>query len=320
MSNDNKAVENPGLAAEIRRLAAEKRAVIMAHYYTESVVQDVADFVGDSLALAQYAAKTDAAIIVMCGVHFMGETCKILCPDKKVLVPDMNATCSLAESCPADEFEKFVGQHPGSTVISYVNTTAAVKAVTDIVVTSGNAMKIVSSLPKDEKIIFGPDQNLGAYINSVTGREMTLWPGACHVHSRFSVEGILSLKREHPDAKVLAHPECKAPLLALADKVGSTAALLKYVEENGNGEYIVVTESGILHKMRQACPGATFIPAPPEVGEGMVGCHCNECEYMRMITLEKIYDCLRNEQPEMMVDASVAERAIRPINRMLELS
>lgn len=305
---------------EIRRLAKEKNAVIMAHYYTRNEVQEVADFVGDSLALAQKAAQTDADIIVMCGVHFMGETNKILCPGKVVLVPDLNASCSLAESCDADDFAAFIASHPGSTVVSYVNTTAAVKAVTDVVVTSGNAMKIINQLPSDAKIIFGPDRNLGSYINSVTGRDMILWPGACHVHSRFSVEGILELKRLHPDAEVLAHPECKSVVLKLADKVGSTAALLSHARQSESKCFIVVTESGILHKMQQECPGKEFIPVPPEVSEGSVGCHCNECEYMRMITLQKVYNTLKYEWPAIEVDSEVAEKALRPINRMLEMS
>ena len=313
-------VENSNLAAEIRQLARQKNAVIMAHFYTRPEVQDVADFVGDSLALAQRAAATDARMIIMCGVHFMGETNKILCPGKKVIVPDPAATCSLAESCPAEDFERFVRERPGSTVVSYVNTTAAVKALTDVVVTSGNAMKIVSALPADAKIIFGPDKNLGAYINAVTGRDMTLWDGACHVHSRFSVEGILQLRQQHPQAEVLAHPECNAAVLRLAHKIGSTAVLLKYAQESVCQDFIVVTESGILHKMRLACPEKNFIPAPPELSEGSVGCHCNECEYMRMITLEKIRQCLIDEAPEITVDPQIAEKALRPINRMLEMS
>lgn len=317
---DEPIAEGINLAAEIRRMVKEKNAVIMAHYYTDKKVQDVADFVGDSLALAQRAAETDADIIIMCGVHFMGETNKILCPEKKVIVPDLNASCSLAESCPSEDFEKFVAERPGSIVVSYVNTTAATKAVTDIVVTSSNARRIVDSLPKDVNIIFGPDQNLGGYINAVTGRNMTLWPGACHVHSRFSVEGIIELKKKYPSAKILAHPECKGPVLKLADEIGSTAALLNYAIKSDKKEFIVVTESGILHKMQQSCPDKTFIPAPPEVSEGSVGCHCNECNYMRMITLEKVYNSLKYEWPEITVDPAIAEKAIRPINRMLELS
>lgn len=301
---------------EIRRMCHEKNAVIMAHYYTDGEIQDIADFVGDSLALAQKAATTDADIIVMCGVHFMGETSKILCPEKKVLVPDLEATCSLAESCPADKFAEFVSQHPGHTVISYVNTTAATKAVTDIVVTSSNARQIVESLPQDTPIIFGPDRNLGEYINSITGRSMLLWDGACHVHEKFSVEKIIELKQQYPDAKVLVHPECKGTVVKLADKVGSTAALLKYSISDDAKVFIVATESGILHEMQKACPEKTFIPAPPSDST----CACNECSYMKLVTMQKLYDCLLNETPEIHVDAKVAEKAIRPINRMLEIS
>lgn len=311
------------LKSEIRRLAKEKNAVIMAHYYVDGEVQDIADFIGDSLALAQQAAKTDADIIVLCGVHFMGETAAILCPDKKVLIPDPAATCSLAESCPADEFAQFVADHPDHTVISYVNTTAATKAVTDIVVTSSNARQIVESLPEDTPIIFGPDQNLGNYINAVTGREMLLWHGACHVHARFSAEKIIALKAEHPGAKVLVHPECKGPVVKLADKVGSTAALLKYAIENEATEFIVATESGILHEMQKKAPEKTFIPAPPEDTFDETGsrtCACNECEYMKMVTLEKLYRCLRDEKPVVTVEKEIAEKAIRPIKRMLEMS
>lgn len=306
----------PDLKSEIKRLCKEKNAVIMAHYYTEGDVQDIADFVGDSLALAQKAAQTDADIIVMCGVHFMGETNKILCPDKIVLVPDLNATCSLAESCPADKFTQFVKEHPDHTVISYVNTTAATKAVTDVVVTSSNARQIVESFPKDAKLIFGPDQNLGGYINSITGRDMLLWNGACHVHERFSVAKILELKTAHPSAKILAHPECRGAVVKLADMVGSTAALLKFAVNDDAQEFIVATESGILHEMRKKCPQKTFIPAPPEDST----CACNECNYMRLITLEKVYNCLKYEWPAIEVDPEVAAKAIRPINRMLEMS
>ncbi len=301
---------------EIRRMCREKNAVIMAHYYTDGEIQDMADFVGDSLALAQKAATTDADIIVMCGVHFMGETSKILCPDKKVLVPDLEATCSLAESCPADKFAEFVAEHPGHTVISYVNTTAATKAVTDIVVTSSNAREIVESLPQDTPIIFGPDRNLGGYINSITGRNMLLWDGACHVHEKFSVEKIIELKKQYPDAKVLVHPECKGTVVKLADKVGSTAALLKYSIKDSSDTFIVATESGILHEMQKACPEKTFIPAPPSDST----CACNECSYMKLVTMQKLYDCLKNEAPEIHVDAQVAEKAIVSINRMLEIS
>lgn len=308
--------EGINLVEEIRRLCKEKNAIIMAHYYTEGVIQDVADFIGDSLALAQKAAKTDADIIVMCGVHFMGETNKILCPDKKILVPDLNASCSLAESCPADKFTEFVSQHPGHTVISYVNTTAATKAVTDVVVTSTNARQIVESFPEDTPIIFGPDRNLGGYINSITGRNMLLWDGACSVHEKFSVEKLLLLKAKHPNAKVLAHPECKSPVLKLADKVGSTAALLKYSINDDATEFIVATESGILHEMQKAAPQKTFIPAPPNDST----CACNECAYMRLVTLEKLYNTLKHEWPVIEVSPDVAEKAIKPINRMLEIS
>lgn len=301
---------------EIRRMCQEKNAVIMAHYYTDGEIQDIADFVGDSLALAQKAATTNADIIVMCGVHFMGETSKILCPDKKVLVPDLEATCSLAESCPADKFAEFVAQHPDHTVISYVNTTAATKAVTDIVVTSSNAREIVESLPQDTPIIFGPDRNLGGYINSITGRNMLLWDGACHVHEKFSVEKIIELKNQYPDAKVLVHPECKGAVVKLADKVGSTAALLKYSINDSSDIFIVATESGILHEMQKACPEKTFIPAPSSDST----CACNECSYMKLVTMQKLYDCLKNEAPEIHVDAEVAEKAIVSINRMLEIS
>lgn len=304
------------LKSEIRQMCHEKNAVIMAHYYTEGVVQDVADFVGDSLALAQKAAQTDADIIVMCGVHFMGETAKILCPGKTVIVPDLNATCSLAESCPADDFARFVADHPGHTVISYVNTTAATKAVTDVVVTSSNARQIVESFPKDTPMIFGPDRNLGNYINSITGRSMVLWDGCCHVHEKFSLEKILELKKQYPDAKVLVHPECKGAVVKLADKVGSTAALLKYSIEDSAQTFIVATESGILHEMKKACPQKTFIPAPPEDGS----CACNECNYMKLVTLQKIYNSLKHEWPSIEVDAEVAKKAVVSIERMLEIS
>ena len=313
---DEPVPEKTDIKAEIRRMCREKNALIMAHYYTEGVIQELADFVGDSLALAQKAAATDADIIVMCGVHFMGETNKILCPEKKILVPDLNASCSLAESCPADEFETFVKAHPGHTVISYVNTTAATKALTDVVVTSGNARQIVESLPEDTPIIFGPDQNLGNYINGLTGRKMVLWNGACHVHEKFSVEKILQLKREHPAAKILAHPECKGPVISLADKVGSTAALLKYSITDDAQEFIVATESGILTEMQKSAPQKTFIPAPPDDST----CACNECNYMKLITLEKLYNCLKYEWPSVEVEPEVAEKAVRPIQRMLEIS
>lgn len=304
---------------EIRALCKEKNAVIFAHYYTRPEIQEIADFIGDSLALAQQATRVHADILVMCGVHFMGETMKILCPDKKVLIPDMNAGCSLADSCKASDLAAFKAQHPDHMVVSYVNTSAEVKALTDVVVTSSNAKKIVDQLPKDAKIIFGPDHNLGSYINSVTGREMLLWNGACHVHSRFSLEALIQLKAENPGVEVLAHPECKAPILAQSDVIGSTKALLEHTIKSSANRFIIATESGILFEMQRACPDKEFIPVPPEVTEG-VGCSCNECEYMRMNTLEKVYACLKNEAPEMIVPQETAEKAVSSIQRMLEMS
>lgn len=304
---------------KIKKLAAEKKAVIFAHYYTRPEIQECADFIGDSLALAQQATRVDADILVMCGVHFMGETMKILCPEKKVLIPDMNADCSLADSCKAEDLAAFKAQHPDHMVVSYVNTSAEVKALTDVVVTSSNAKKIVDQLPKDAKIIFDPDHNLGSYINSVTGREMLLWNGACHVHSRFSLEALLELKKENPGVEVLAHPECKAPVLAQSDVIGSTKALLEHTIQSDAKRFIIATESGILFEMQRACPDKEFIPVPPEVTEG-VGCSCNECEYMRMNTLDKLYACLKDEQPEMHVEKETAEKAISSILRMLEMS
>lgn len=304
------------LKEEIKALKKERDAAIMAHYYTDGDIQDIADVVGDSLALAQKARKLPNKVIVLCGVHFMGETAKILCPDRTVLVPDMEAGCSLADSCPADEFKAFVEAHPGYTVVSYVNTTADVKALTDVVVTSSNAQKIVEALPADEKIIFGPDRNLGNYINQQTGRNMLLWDGACHVHEQFSLKEIIRLKKEHPGARVLVHPECKQAVAMLADHVGSTASLLKYAQDSDAREFIVATESGILHEMRRSCPEKTFIAAPPEEA----GCACNNCSYMKLNTLEKLRDCLRDLRPEIHVDPEIAAKAIRPIDRMLALS
>ena len=304
------------LISEIKRLRREKNAVIMAHYYQIGDIQDIADMVGDSLALAQYAAKTEADIIVLCVVHFMGETAKTLSPQKKVLVPDIEAGCSLADSCPADEFERFVKAHPDHTVVSYVNTTAAVKALTDIVVTSTNAKKIIDSLPLDAKIIFAPDRNLGNYINSVTGRNMLLWDGACHVHEQFSVESLVDLKKAHPKAKVLAHPECKNVVLMLADFVGSTQALLNYATSSQDTEFLVATESGIIHQMQKQNPNKVFIPIPPVDST----CGCNDCKYMRLNSLEKLYLCLKTEQPEILVDEALRVKAVKPIERMLELS
>ena len=308
------------LKEEIKRLCEEKNAVILAHYYTQGDIQEVAHFIGDSLALARKAAETDAKIIVMCGVHFMAETCKILSPEKKVLAPDLNAGCSLADSCKAEDLKKFKEEHPGYQVVSYVNTTAAVKALTDVVVTSGNAKQIVDTFPMDAQLIFGPDYNLGSYINAVTGREMLLWQGGCHVHERFSVEAIVKMKKEHPQALVLAHPECKGPVLKIADVVGSTAVLLKYAVEHPDNEYIVATEAGILHEMQRKCPSTSFLPVPPEVSEATVGCSCNECQYMKMNTMLKLYNTLKYEWPEVDVEEAVAREAVKPIERMLELS
>ena len=314
------------IVEQIRALCHEKNAIIMAHYYQRPEIQDVADFVGDSLALAQQAAKTEADIIVMCGVHFMAETAKILCPDKKVLIPAPEAGCSLADSCKAADLAAWKVAHPDHMVVSYVNTSAAVKALTDVVVTSSNALKIVKQLPEDKPILFGPDQNLGGYINRMTGRKMDLWNGGCHVHARFSEEALLALKEQYPDAKVLAHPECKASILQHADIIGSTQALLNYAIANSSLErpisnseashiqYIIATESGILHEMQKACPEVEFIPVPAEGGG------CNECEYMRMCTLQNLLDCLSNEYNEVIVDEEIAKDAIRPIQRMLEMS
>ena len=308
------------LKAEIRRMCQEKDAIILAHYYTIGDIQDIADFVGDSLALARKAAETDAKIMVMCGVHFMAETCKLLSPDKMVLCPDLAAGCSLADSCKAEDLKKFKDEHPGYQVISYVNTTAAVKALTDVVVTSGNAKKVVDQLPKDAKLIFGPDYNLGNYINEVTGREMLLWNGGCHVHERFSVEKIIALKKQYPEAVVMAHLECKAPVLAVADVKGSTATMLNYAQQSDKRQFIVATEAGILHEMQRTCPDKEFIPVPPEISESGLECSCNECQYMKMNTLEKVYNCLKTESPQIEIDPKIAKEAVKPIERMLELS
>ena len=303
------------IAEQIRQLCKEKNAIIMAHYYQRPEIQDVADFVGDSLALAQQASKTDADIIVMCGVHFMAETAKILCPDKKVLIPAPEAGCSLADSCKAEDLAAWKAMHPDHMVVSYVNTSAAVKALTDVVVTSSNALKIVQQLPEDQLILFGPDQNLGGYINRMTGRKMDLWNGGCHVHARFSEDALLALKAEYPNAPVLAHPECKATILQHADIIGSTQALLNYAKAHPEHKsFLVVTESGILHEMQKACPDVEFTSVPAECGG------CNECEYMRMCTLQNLRDCLLNENNEVTVNEEIAKDAIRPIQRMLEMS
>lgn len=303
------------LFSEINKLKKEKNAVILAHYYQDADIQDIADFIGDSLALSQQAAKTDADIIVFAGVHFMAETAKILCPQKKVLLPDLNAGCSLADSCPADKFAAFKAQHPNHIVISYVNCSADIKALTDIVCTSSNAEMIVNSLPKDQKIIFAPDKNLGAYIRKKTGRDMVLWDGSCMVHEIFSLEKITKLKNQYPNAKLVAHPECEAVILELADYIGSTSGLLSFVEKSDAKEFIVATEAGILHQMNKHNPGKVFLPAPPNNS-----CACNDCPHMKLNTLEKLYNCLKFEQPEITLSADLIEKAKKPIIRMLELS
>lgn len=319
---------------EVRRLARDRHAVILAHYYTRPEIQEVADFIGDSLALARRAAETDAPVLVMCGVHFMAETCKLLSPDKVVLEPDSSAGCSLADSCRAEDLKAYKAEHPGYKVISYVNTTAAVKALSDCCVTSGNAVKVMEQFPKDEKFIFGPDYNLGNYINSISGRHMLLWNGGCHVHEKFSVKAIVALKRQYPDAVVMAHLECKAPVLAIADVKGSTAAMLSYAQSHPETrQFIVATEAGILFEMQKRCPDQQFIPVPPEVAEGEsgvgqsateggvpVGCTCNECEFMKLNTLEKIIHCLETMQPQVEIPEDIAREAVKPISKMLSLS
>ena len=317
---DEPVAEGTDLKKEIRRLCDEKGAIILAHYYTIGDIQDIADFVGDSLALARKAAETNAKVMVMCGVHFMAETCKLLSPDKVVLCPDLNAGCSLADSCKAEDLKKYKDEHPGYQVVSYVNTTAAVKALTDVVVTSGNAKKVVDQLPEDAKLIFGPDYNLGNYINEVTGRKMLLWNGGCHVHERFSIDSIIALKKEYPEAVVMAHLECKGPVLALADVKGSTATMLNYAQQSDKKQFIVATEAGILHEMQRTCPDKEFIPVPPEISEGGLGCSCNECQYMKMNTLLKIYNALKYDWPSVEVDPEIAKEAVKPIEKMLALS
>jgi quinolinate synthase len=303
------------LFAEIDKLKKEKNAVILAHYYQEGDIQDIADYIGDSLGLSQEAAKTDADIIIFAGVHFMAETAKILSPGKKVLLPDVKAGCSLADSCPPHLFRKFKEQYADHLVITYVNCTAELKALSDIVCTSSNAIQIVESLPKDQKIIFGPDKNLGAYVAKKTGRDLILWNGACMVHEIFSREKITKLKERYPKAKLLAHPECEDVILQMADYIGSTTGLLKYSAKDPATEFIVATESGILHQMQKENPGKTFIPAPPNNN-----CACNDCPHMKRNTLEKLYLCLKNETPEITVPQHIIERAVKPIERMLEIS
>jgi len=304
------------IVKEINRMRADKNAVILAHYYRESDIQDIADFVGDSLDLSRKAESTDADIIVFAGVHFMAETAKILSPQKKVLIPDINAGCSLADSCPPEQFETFRNKYPDHIVVSYVNTSAEIKAMTDIVITSTNAFDIINSLPENQKIIFAPDRNLGNYIKSLTGRDMVIWDGACHVHEEFSLERILELKDEFKNAKVIAHPECEKPVTIVADHIGSTSSLLKYTQHDTSDTYIVATESGILHQMQLASPDKTFIPAPPKDST----CACNDCKFMKMITLGKIYNTLKFEQPEVTLDDKLIRKAEGSIKRMLEIS
>lgn len=300
---------------EIEKLKKEKNAVILSHYYQEADIQDISDYIGDSLGLAQQAAKTNKDIIVFAGVHFMAETAKILSPEKKVLLPDLNAGCSLADSCPPDTFKKFKEQHPDHIVITYVNCSAEIKALTDIICTSSNAVKIIESLPKDQKIIFAPDRNLGAYINKITNRNMLLWDGACMVHEIFSVEKIVRLKEKHPDAELVAHPECEAILLEKADYIGSTSGILNYVSKSNKKEFIVATEAGIIHQMEKNNPEKTFIPAPPNNT-----CACNDCPHMKLNTLEKLYLCLKNETPEILMTPELIKAAKKPLLRMLEIS
>ena len=304
------------LVEEIQRLKKEKNAVILSHFYVDGELQDIADYVGDSLGLAQAAAKTNAKIIVFVGVHFMAETAKIINPSKKVILPDLKAGCSLAESAPADKFAEFKAKYPNHKVITYINATAALKTMSDIVCTSANAKIIVDSFPKDEKLIFAPDKNLGNYINSITGRDMVLWDGACMVHEQYSVEKIIELMDQHPDAEFIAHPECEKPVLLLAKHIGSTTSLLNYSQNSSAKKFIVATESGILHQMTKACPDKIFIPAPSVDST----CGCNDCSYMKLNSLQKLYVCLKHEQPEIILPEEVISKAQIPIHRMLEIS
>jgi quinolinate synthase len=299
----------------ISKLRKEKNAIILAHYYQVPEIQDIADFVGDSLQLSQKAAETKADMIVFAGVHFMAETAKILSPDKKVLLPDLDAGCSLADSCPPDDFKRFIDAHPGHKVVSYINCSAAVKTMSDVICTSSNAKMIVDAFAPDEKLIFAPDKNLGAYINGQTGRNMVLWDGSCHVHNQLTDEKVIQLKIENPDAKLIAHPECRGPILALADFIGSTAALLEFTKSDSNKRYIVATEGGIIHQMQKSSPEKEFIVVPSDET-----CSCNDCPYMKLNTIQKLYLCLKNETPEITLDAETIEKAKKPILRMLEIS
>ena len=309
-------MRNELLEAKINQLRTEKKAVILAHYYQVPEIQDIADFVGDSLDLSRKSAETNAEMIVFAGVHFMAETAKILSPKKKVLLPDLEAGCSLADSCPADDFKKFREKFPDHLVVSYVNTTAEIKVLTDITCTSTNALQIINSIPPDQPIIFAPDRNLGNYLNSITGRNMKLWDGACHVHEEFSLEKIMTLLEKHPGAKLIAHPECTKPVQIAADFVGSTSALLRFVDNDNGCEYIVATESGILHQMKRQNPNKSFIPAPPIDST----CGCNDCRFMKLHNLQKIYESLRDEKFEITLTDETIKKAVKPIQRMLELS
>ena len=308
--------EQKNIIAEINRLKEEKNAIILSHYYQTGDIQDIADFVGDSLALAQKAASNKADIILLAGVKFMAETAKILSPEKKVLIPDIAAGCSLSDSCNPADFEKFLEDNPGRTVVTYVNTSAEIKALSDIICTSSNAAAIIESPPEDEKIIFAPERNLGNHIMSKTGRDMLVWNGACHVHEEFSLEAIIKLKKSNPDAKVIVHPECELPVRLVADYIGSTSALLSFVRQDKGNTYIVATEPGILHQMSKYCPEKNFIPVPPRDST----CACSECNFMKLITVKKIYECLKNEDPQIELPADIIERAAVPIKRMLQIS
>jgi len=308
--------DNTDYISEINRLKKNKNAVILAHYYQTEDIQDIADFVGDSLALSQKAASNNADIVLFAGVKFMAETAKILSPEKKVLLPDMNAGCSLADSCKAEDFKKFIEENPGRTVVTYVNTNIDIKVLSDIICTSSNAVEIIESLPAGEKIIFGPDRNLGNYILNKTGRDIKVWNGTCHVHEEFSLEAILKLKKEHPEAKIIVHPECELPIRIVADFIGSTSALLQFTKKDDSVTYIVGTEPGIIHQMRKANPLKEYIPAPPKDST----CGCSECNFMKLITIEKIFKCLRDEKPEILIDTEILNKARRPIMRMMEIS
>ncbi|MEA1897934.1 MAG: quinolinate synthase NadA [Bacteroidota bacterium] len=304
------------IISDILRMKKEKDIIILAHYYQKGEIQDIADYVGDSLALAQIAEKNNSKMILLAGVHFMAETVKILTPEKKILIPDINAGCSLADSCPPQKFKEFIDSHPNHTVISYVNTTAEIKTLTDIVCTSTNALQIIESLPKNEKIIFAPDKNLGNYIRSISGRDMILWDGACHVHEKFSVERILELKKQYPKAKIIAHPECERPVQIIADHIGSTSSLLKFTIQDKANEFIVATESGIIHQMKKENPDKIFITAPPKDST----CACNDCEYMKLISIKKIWATLKYEMPEIILSSEIIEKASYSIQRMLKIS